>query len=126
MYYRWFCIYRNITEPLAGSTAAVTRVPIPRFPQDGRSRVLAHWAIYKVETASTEEAETARQVRKLKWTPTPTLGKLPCHPQVSCRLGLTPDISYSEIAEKAVQCGKKQLAILLLEHEVRADKQVLL
>ena len=37
-------------------------------PQDGRSRVLAHWAIYKVETASTEEAETARQVWRLKLT----------------------------------------------------------
>jgi len=57
-----------------------------------------------VETSSTEEAETARQV--------------------SQRLGLTPDISYSDIAEKAAECGKKQLAIQLLEHEVRADRQV--
>jgi len=73
-------------------------------PGEGRSRVLAHWAIYKVETSNTEEAETARQV--------------------SSRLGLSSDISYSDIAEKAAECGKKQLAVQLLEHEVRADRQV--
>jgi len=71
---------------------------------EGKSRVLAHWAIYKVETSNTEESETARQV--------------------SSRLGLTSDISYSDIAEKAAECGKKQLAIQLLEHEVKADRQV--
>ena len=43
---------------------------------------------------------------------------------MSSRLGLTPDISYSDIAEKAIECGKRQLAIQLLEHEVRADRQV--
>jgi len=73
-------------------------------PVEGRSRVLAHWAIYKVETSTSEEGETARQV--------------------SSRLGLSSDISYSDIAEKAAECGKKQLAVQLLEHEVRADKQV--
>jgi len=73
-------------------------------PAEGRSRVLAHWAIYKVETSTSEEAETARQV--------------------SSRLGLSSDISYSDIAEKAAECGKKLLAVQLLEHEVRANKQV--
>jgi len=86
--------------PLALEVATFLRLP----PAEGRSRVLAHWACYKVETATTEEAETARQV--------------------SSRLGLTPDISYSDIAERAVECGKRQLAIQLLEHEVRADRQV--
>jgi len=86
--------------PLALEIAQFLQLPAP----DGKSRVLAHWAIYKVETSTSEEAETARQV--------------------SSRLGLTPDISYSDIAEKAMECGKKQLAIQLLEHEVRADKQV--
>ena len=70
----------------------------------GRSRVLAHWTIYKVETSTSEEGETARQV--------------------SSRLELSSDIPYSDIAEKAAECGKKQLAVQLLEHEVRADKQV--
>ena len=70
-------------------------------PAEERSRVLAHWAIYKVVTSPSEEAgDTARQV--------------------STRLGLTSDISYSDIAE----CGKKHLAFQLLEHEVRADQQV--
>jgi len=86
--------------PLALEIAQFLQLP----QAEGRSRVLAHWAIYKVETSVSEEAETARQV--------------------SSRLGLTPDISYSDIAEKAMECGKKQLAIQLLEHEVRADRQV--
>lgn len=86
--------------PLALQVCEFLQLP----PAEGRSRVLAHWAIYKVETSSTEETETARQV--------------------SQRLGLTPDISYTDIAEKAAECGKKQLAIQLLEHEVRADRQV--
>merc|ERR1712142_470658 len=73
-------------------------------PVEGKSRVLAHWAIYKVETSTSEEGETARQV--------------------SSRLGLTSDISYSDIAAKAAECGKKRLAVQLPEHEVRADKQV--
>ena len=73
-------------------------------PAEGRSRVLAHWAVYKVETSRLEEAETARAV--------------------SSRLGPCPHISYSHVAEKAAEVGKKQLAVLLLEHEVRADRQV--
>ena len=71
---------------------------------EGRSRVLGHWAIYKVETSRLEEADTAREV--------------------SSRLGPCPHISYSHVAEKAAEVGKKQLAVLLLEHEVRADRQV--
>jgi len=86
--------------PLALEVAQFLQLP----PAEGKSRVLAHWAIYKVETSTSEETETARQV--------------------SSRLGLTPDISYSDIAEKAIECGKRQLAIQLLEHEVRADRQV--
>ena len=42
----------------------------------GRSRVLAHWTIYKVETSTSEEGETARQV--------------------SSRLELSSDIPYSD------------------------------
>jgi len=71
---------------------------------EGSSRVLAHWAIYKVETSTEDDSACARAV--------------------SSRLGLRADISYSDIAEKAAECGKKQLAIQLLEHEVRAERQV--
>ena len=62
------------------------------------SRVLAHWACYKVETSQCEEAETARQLVE--------------------RLGVPRDISYSDIAERAAEVGKKQLAVRLLENEV--------
>jgi len=73
-------------------------------PVEGKSRVLGHWACYKVETSTADEDETARQV--------------------SSRLGLNAEISYSDVASKAAQVGKKRLAVKLLEHEVRADKQV--
>lgn len=59
-----------------------------------KSRALTYWAIYKVETSNAEEDETARYV--------------------SSRLGLSSNISYRDIAEKAAECGKKQLAVQLL------------
>ena len=31
---------------------------------EGKSRVLGHWACYKVETSTADEDETARQVNK--------------------------------------------------------------
>ena len=31
-------------------------------PGEGRNRVLGHWACYKVETSTADEADTARQV----------------------------------------------------------------
>lgn len=71
---------------------------------EGKSRVLGHWACYKVETSTEDEAETARQV--------------------SSRLGLNAEISYSDVAGRAAEVGKKRLAVQLLDHEVRADKQV--
>jgi len=78
-------------------------------PAEGASRVMAHWAIYKVESsASADESETARMIsnRLGNWQSADT------------------GISYSDIAEKAAECGREQLAVLLLEHEVRPDKQV--
>ncbi|XP_023326390.1 vacuolar protein sorting-associated protein 16 homolog [Eurytemora carolleeae] len=73
-------------------------------PSEGKNRVLGHWACYKVETSTADEAETARQV--------------------SSKLGLNADISYSDVAGRAAEVGKKRLAVQLLEHEIRADKQV--
>jgi len=43
---------------------------------------------------------------------------------VSSRLGLNAEISYSDVAGRAAEVGKKRLAVQLLDHEVRADKQV--
>ncbi|XP_014676106.1 PREDICTED: vacuolar protein sorting-associated protein 16 homolog, partial [Priapulus caudatus] len=40
------------------------------------------------------------------------------------KLGNTAGISYSEIASKASECGRTQLAIRLLDHEPRASEQV--
>jgi len=76
-------------------------------PAEGRSRILAHWAMYKVEAPSKkDEAEIAAEINS--------------------RLNQDPDISYSDIAEIAMKCepSRTQLAEMLLEHEVRADRQV--
>jgi len=35
-----------------------------------------------------------------------------------------PQIPYCDIASKAADCGKKELAIRLLEHEISVEKQV--
>ena len=44
--------------------------------------------------------------------------------EINSRLNQDPEISYSDIAEIASNCGKTHLAEKLLDHEVRADKQV--
>ena len=43
---------------------------------------------------------------------------------ISQKLGDTPGVSYSEIASKAVDCGREELAIRLLEYEPKASEQV--
>ena len=74
-------------------------------PGEGRSRILLHWAMYKVEAPSNkDEREIAAEINS--------------------RLNQDPEISYSDIAEIASNCGKTHLAEKLLDHEVRADKQV--
>ena len=74
-------------------------------PGEGRSRILAHWAMYKVEAPSKkDEKEIANEINS--------------------RLNQDPEISYSDIAEIAMKCEKTRLAEMLLEHEVRADRQV--
>lgn len=44
--------------------------------------------------------------------------------EIADKLGYTPGVSYSEIAIKAADYGRKQLAIKLLDYEPRADLQV--
>ncbi|XP_020601018.1 vacuolar protein sorting-associated protein 16 homolog [Orbicella faveolata] len=58
---------------------------------EGASRILGHWACYKVQQANVDDEEIARAINS--------------------KLGETPGISYSEIASKAVDCGRTQLAI---------------
>jgi len=91
--------------PLALEIVNFLKLP----PAEGSSRILAHWALYKVESSvSVDESETARMISS-------RLGE---------RQSADSGISYSDIAEKAADCGREQLAVQLLEHEVRPDKQV--
>ncbi|XP_059091268.1 vacuolar protein sorting-associated protein 16 homolog [Tigriopus californicus] len=76
-----------------------------KLPQHlGECRVLAHWACYKVSKDGEEDNQVARDI--------------------SQRLGSQSQISYCDIAAKAAESGKKELAVKLLEHETRISKQV--
>ncbi|XP_063953477.1 vacuolar protein sorting-associated protein 16 homolog [Lytechinus pictus] len=71
---------------------------------DGESRILGHWACYKVEQKHIPDELIAQSIKE--------------------KLGDTPGIAYSEIAKKASECGRTQLAVKLLEYEPRAAEQV--
>lgn len=76
-----------------------------RIPDlEGTSRILAHWACYKVAQLDVSTDEVARAI--------------------SDKLASSPGILYSEIARKAVDCGRQDLAIKLLDCEPRASEQV--
>uniref|UniRef100_A0A8C5QED8 Vacuolar protein sorting-associated protein 16 homolog n=1 Tax=Leptobrachium leishanense TaxID=445787 RepID=A0A8C5QED8_9ANUR len=70
----------------------------------GVSRVLAHWACYKVQQKEKSDEVVAQAINQ--------------------KLGDTPGISYSEIASKACDCGRTELAIKLLEYESKSEDQV--
>ncbi|KAM8933478.1 vacuolar protein sorting-associated protein 16 homolog [Pelodytes ibericus] len=70
----------------------------------GVSRILAHWACYKVQQKEKSDEEVAQAINQ--------------------KLGDTPGISYSEIASKACDCGRTELAIKLLEYEPKSEDQV--
>ncbi|XP_066488126.1 vacuolar protein sorting-associated protein 16 homolog [Tiliqua scincoides] len=70
----------------------------------GISRILAHWACYKVQQQENSDEEVAQAINQ--------------------KLGDTPGISYAEIAARAYECGRTELAIKLLEYEPRSGKQV--
>ncbi|XP_066993327.2 vacuolar protein sorting-associated protein 16 homolog isoform X2 [Anabrus simplex] len=44
--------------------------------------------------------------------------------EIADKLGYAPGVSYSEIADKANNCGRKQLAVKLIDYEPRASLQV--
>ncbi|XP_070168587.1 vacuolar protein sorting-associated protein 16 homolog [Polyergus mexicanus] len=71
---------------------------------DGESRILAHWACYKVKQTQLDKEQIAEEIAD--------------------KLGYAPGVSYSEIARKAADCGRKQLAIKLIDYEPRAHQQV--
>ncbi|CAK9821167.1 Vacuolar protein sorting-associated protein 16 homolog [Anthophora plagiata] len=71
---------------------------------DGESRILAHWACYKVKQTQLDKEQIAEEIAD--------------------KLGYAPGVSYSEIAKRAADCGRKQLAIKLIDYEPRAHHQV--
>ncbi|XP_011644142.1 vacuolar protein sorting-associated protein 16 homolog [Pogonomyrmex barbatus] len=71
---------------------------------DGESRILAHWACYKVKQTQLDKEQIAEEIAD--------------------KLGYAPGVSYSEIAKRAADCGRKQLAIKLIDYEPRAHQQV--
>ncbi|XP_077304844.1 vacuolar protein sorting-associated protein 16 homolog isoform X1 [Lithobates pipiens] len=70
----------------------------------GVSRILAHWACYKVQQREKTDEEVAQAINQ--------------------KLGDAAGISYSEIASKACDCGRTELAIKLLEYEPKSEDQV--
>ncbi|KAG7159513.1 Vacuolar protein sorting-associated protein 16-like 1 [Homarus americanus] len=83
-------VYRRYF-PLALQIADFLKLP----ESDGTSRILAHWACYKVLQPSQKSDE---QIAK----------------EINSKLGYTPGISYTDIANRADQAGRKQLAIKVL------------
>ncbi|NXI30897.1 VPS16 protein, partial [Sterrhoptilus dennistouni] len=76
-----------------------------RLPEiQGVSRILAHWACYKVQQKDKSDEEVAQAINQ--------------------KLGDTAGISYSDIATRAYDCGRAELAIRLLEYEPRSGEQV--
>ncbi|XP_028391423.1 vacuolar protein sorting-associated protein 16 homolog [Dendronephthya gigantea] len=71
---------------------------------DGESRILAHWACYKVQQMNKDEENIALAI--------------------ATKLGDAPGISYTAVASQAVKCGRGQLALRLLEYESKAADQV--
>ncbi|XP_035827127.1 vacuolar protein sorting-associated protein 16 homolog [Aplysia californica] len=71
---------------------------------EGRSRILAHWACFKVQQKHEDEEKLARAI--------------------SQKLLDVPGVSFSEIASQALEHGRKQLAVKLLDYEPRASEQV--
>ncbi|XP_013393973.1 vacuolar protein sorting-associated protein 16 homolog [Lingula anatina] len=86
--------------PLAVRICQYLKIP----EADGASRIMAHWACYKVEQTGVEDEAIARSI--------------------SQKLGDTPGVSYSEIANKALDVGRPELATRLLDYEPRAAEQV--
>ncbi|XP_015590032.1 vacuolar protein sorting-associated protein 16 homolog [Cephus cinctus] len=71
---------------------------------DGESRILAHWACYKVKQTVLDKEQIAEEIAD--------------------KLGYAPGVSYSEIAMRAADYGRKQLAVKLIDYEPKAQLQV--
>ncbi len=87
--------------PLASKIVEFLQIP------SGASRVLAHWACYKVAQDDLDDSTIAETIKKRL--------------QAS---GKNSEISYCDIASKAIEVGRSQLAIQLLECETSVNRQV--
>ncbi|XP_053605989.1 vacuolar protein sorting-associated protein 16 homolog [Plodia interpunctella] len=83
---------------LAGHVAACLQM------RQARTRVLSHWASYKVTQPHVDNESAAREIGE--------------------KLRNVPGISYANIAMKAAEKGRKALAIKILEYETRSKLQV--
>ncbi|XP_062853841.1 vacuolar protein sorting-associated protein 16 homolog isoform X2 [Trichomycterus rosablanca] len=92
-------VYRKL-YPLAIEICRYLKTP----EYQGVSRVLKHWACCKVQQKEEADDIIAKAI--------------------SLKLGDAAGISYSEIANKAYECGRTELAIKLLEYEPRSGEQV--
>ncbi|XP_068623324.1 vacuolar protein sorting-associated protein 16 homolog [Battus philenor] len=72
--------------------------------KDGQTRVLSHWACYKVTQPHLDNESAAREIGE--------------------KLRNIPGISYATIAMKAAEKGRKALAIKILEYETHSKLQV--
>lgn len=83
---------------LAGHVASCLQL------KDGRTRVLSHWACYKVTQPHLDNESAAREIGE--------------------KLRNVPGVSYTTIAKKAAEKGRKALAIKILEYETHSKLQV--
>ncbi|XP_075898377.1 vacuolar protein sorting-associated protein 16 homolog isoform X1 [Nelusetta ayraudi] len=92
-------VYRQF-YPLAMEICRYLKIP----DYQGVSRVLKHWASCKVQQKDLSDEAIARAV--------------------CLKVGDSPGVSYSDIAAKAFECGRTELAIKLLDFEARSGEQV--
>ncbi|XP_008323608.1 vacuolar protein sorting-associated protein 16 homolog [Cynoglossus semilaevis] len=92
-------VYRQF-YPLAIEICRYLKIP----DYQGVSCVLKHWASRKVQQKDLSDEAIAHAV--------------------CSKVGDTPGVSYAQIAAKAYECGRSELAIKLLDFEARSGDQV--
>ena len=91
--------------PLAVSMCEHLQIP----ESEGASRVKKHWACWKI----TQDSSNSRKLDD------EDLAKL-----IRAKLEKSSGISYAEIAKRAIECRRDELAIQLLNFETRSSQQI--
>nr|XP_046915204.1 vacuolar protein sorting-associated protein 16 homolog [Dermatophagoides farinae] len=73
-------------------------------PEDGSIKILTRWAFYKIRQQDIDEEKIANQIAQ--------------------KISPNSGVSFAEIANKAIEYGRKNLAIRLLDYELKATDQV--